>query len=138
MSSVIDARKKLGRRIRLLRVASNFSQAELAERIGVSFQQVQKYESGKSELSITRLLGISEALGVAPDEIMGVYPSTVREGEEGARGEGWDRDEDKRIAVALTTDELELLTALRKIKNPALRKSLMDLINNIFIYGRKK
>jgi transcriptional regulator with XRE-family HTH domain len=55
-----------GRRIRLVRLQQNMSQAELGKRVGVSFQQIQKYENGMNGLSIERLRQVSEALGVTP------------------------------------------------------------------------
>ena len=56
--------KKIGQKIRQMRKGWGLSQSELAERIGISFQQVQKYEKGSTRISVMRLLQISEALGV--------------------------------------------------------------------------
>ena len=55
----------IGTRIRLLRKALGLSQTDLAERVGVCFQQVQKYENGKTTISASRLQQISDALGVS-------------------------------------------------------------------------
>ena len=54
--------KKIGQKIKLLRKHYGLSQIELAERIGISFQQIQKYEKGSSKISVSRLQQISEAL----------------------------------------------------------------------------
>jgi transcriptional regulator with XRE-family HTH domain len=56
----------IGHLIRSLRVAGGVSQASLAAQIGVTFQQVQKYENGKNRVSGSRLQMIAEALGVSP------------------------------------------------------------------------
>lgn len=54
----------IGQKIKRIRKSWGFSQIELAERIGVSFQQIQKYEKGLTRISVIRLQQISEALGV--------------------------------------------------------------------------
>jgi transcriptional regulator with XRE-family HTH domain len=54
----------LGKRIRLRRVEQKISQAELGEKLGVSFQQVQKYEKGVNRVGVARLRQIANALDV--------------------------------------------------------------------------
>jgi transcriptional regulator with XRE-family HTH domain len=55
---------EMGRRIGLRRVEIGLSQSELGEKLGVSFQQVQKYEKGVNRVGASRLQLIAEALGV--------------------------------------------------------------------------
>lgn len=54
--------KRLGRRVRELRVKLGISQAELAAALGVSCQQVQKYETGANRIAAGRLLMLAGAL----------------------------------------------------------------------------
>lgn len=54
----------VGQRIRALRSAQGMSQAELGQRVGVRFQQIQKYESGANRVSASRLLALARTLGV--------------------------------------------------------------------------
>jgi transcriptional regulator with XRE-family HTH domain len=56
----------VGQRIRAWRQASGLTQAELGDRVGVTFQQIQKYERGHNRVSVSRLFGIAHALGVSP------------------------------------------------------------------------
>lgn len=56
--------RMIGARIRAARVMRGLSQTELGERIGVSFQQVQKYENAANRVSGSRLLAISKVLDV--------------------------------------------------------------------------
>ena len=56
----------LGARIRATRIAAGMSQAALGVAVGVSFQQLQKYEQGKDRVSASSLQGIAAALGVHP------------------------------------------------------------------------
>jgi transcriptional regulator with XRE-family HTH domain len=55
---------EVGRRVRSRRLEQGLSQTELAEKIGVTFQQVQKYEKGTNRIGAGRLQRICEALGV--------------------------------------------------------------------------
>ena len=54
----------VGRNIRIWRLEKKMSQTELANRLGLTFQQVQKYESGANRVGASRLMQISEALDV--------------------------------------------------------------------------
>ncbi|EYD73945.1 Transcriptional regulator [Rubellimicrobium mesophilum DSM 19309] len=54
----------VGQRIRALRAAQGMSQAELGQKVGVRFQQIQKYESGANRVSASRLLALAQTLGV--------------------------------------------------------------------------
>jgi transcriptional regulator with XRE-family HTH domain len=60
--SATPADKKLGEKIRTRRTAAGMSQTELGEALGVTFQQVQKYEKGVNRISAVRLEQIAEAL----------------------------------------------------------------------------
>jgi transcriptional regulator with XRE-family HTH domain len=54
---------ELGRRIRTARLQAEISQSELASKLGVSFQQVQKYEKGVNRVSAARVMIMARALG---------------------------------------------------------------------------
>jgi transcriptional regulator with XRE-family HTH domain len=66
-SGPLDA--MVGARISILRVSRGMSQATLAERIGVTFQQVQKYERGTTRVGASRLSQIASMLGVSVGEL---------------------------------------------------------------------
>lgn len=54
----------VGNRVRELRIRANMTQQVLAEKAGVSFQQIQKYEKGANRMGASRLVGIAEILNV--------------------------------------------------------------------------
>jgi transcriptional regulator with XRE-family HTH domain len=56
--------KNIGQRVRVRRLEKGLSQTELGSRIGVTFQQVQKYENGTNRISAYRLQRIAELLNV--------------------------------------------------------------------------
>jgi transcriptional regulator with XRE-family HTH domain len=57
--------KAIGSRIRIYRKALGLSQTDLAKTLGITFQQVQKYESGANRVAASRLWDISDALNVS-------------------------------------------------------------------------
>ncbi|WP_445215446.1 helix-turn-helix domain-containing protein [Bradyrhizobium sp. Pa8] len=62
---------EIGRRIRLIRVQRNLSQEELGAVLGVSFQQVQKYEKGVNRVAASRLADVASRLSTSPHHLMG-------------------------------------------------------------------
>lgn len=63
----------VGARIRALRGVKGVRQNDLAKKIGVKFQQVQKYEVGSNRISASRLVMIAKALDVPVSELFGEY-----------------------------------------------------------------
>lgn len=66
-SGPLDA--MVGAKIRMFRINRGMSQALLAERIGVTFQQVQKYEKGANRIGASRLSQIASVLGISVGEL---------------------------------------------------------------------
>ena len=62
---------EVGRLVRVQRIAKGLSQTELGNQIGVTFQQVQKYESGANRISMGRLTRIGRVLGVHVTYLLG-------------------------------------------------------------------
>lgn len=54
--------RHVGKRIKAARLAANLSQTELGKKLGITFQQVQKYENGKNRISIGKLAVIADLL----------------------------------------------------------------------------
>jgi transcriptional regulator with XRE-family HTH domain len=69
MGSFVDPRIKIGARIRAARMRHRWTQADLARRIGIPYQQVQRYERGRT-LTLDRLIAIAEILGIEPSALM--------------------------------------------------------------------
>lgn len=66
LEKVGDCYRQLGHRIKERRKSLRISQEKLGEMMGISYQQVQKYESGASQLSVDRLLLLAHILNVPP------------------------------------------------------------------------
>lgn len=79
-----DIDQTFGRRLRTIREARGLSQTALAQALGVTFQQVQKYESGMNAVASTRIPALCAALKTAPGELFagmlnGMKPEPIPE-----------------------------------------------------------
>jgi transcriptional regulator with XRE-family HTH domain len=110
--------KKIGSLIREMRKAAGMSQMRLAEKIGVSYQQVQKYEKGVSKLSISRLLQIAEAFGVPVTSFLEEAKVTKVA-------------EAKTPYSGLTDEEAKLLMLFRRLKGKKLREGFLEMLRDI-------
>ena len=117
---------EVGRRVRSRRLECRLSQTELADRIGVTFQQVQKYEKGVNRIGAGRLQRISEALEV-PISFFFDDPMKPNEGGNGKQT----RSPDFVSDFLTTTDGLALTKAFMLIKDTKLRRSIVRLVQNI-------
>ncbi|KQY78668.1 hypothetical protein ASD52_02155 [Ensifer sp. Root142] len=71
--------RQMGQRIRAIRKMRGYSQGQLGSLIGLSFQQVQKYENGTNRVSIPVLMQICEVLDAHPMDIIGEGPQDGRD-----------------------------------------------------------
>lgn len=62
--------RRLGDLVRCRRQALRLSQTQLAERLGVTYQQIQKYESGQTRISVALLIRLSRELDLTPNEFL--------------------------------------------------------------------
>jgi transcriptional regulator with XRE-family HTH domain len=120
---------KIGEKIKRARKNWGLSQMELAERVGISFQQIQKYEKGATRISVTRLCQISKALGVPiadflKDEKKSFAVSDASRKYSAAKS-------DPGELLPLNKDEMTLLKLFRKVKNKKLRECAIDLLKSI-------
>ena len=73
-----EAEVAIGARLRALRVAAGMSQTTLGEVVGITFQQIQKYEKGKDRIAASTLQVLAAALNVHPGSFFdGEMPSPV-------------------------------------------------------------
>ena len=117
--------KEIGRKIKQLRRQRGLTQSMLAERINVSYQQVQKYEQGHSRISVQRLSAIARALDCPisvflPDEKplrvaedAPVYPAA------------------ETLPFRLSPEEAALLKQFRKIGSKKIRAGLLKILKGI-------
>lgn len=118
----------VGNRIRLRRKVLSMSQEQLAEKLGLTFQQVQKYERGMNRVGASRLWDLSVVLD-AP--IIFFFHGLTEEetGNSPAALNGSNINEVEANYDPMYDDEIvQLMIAFRKIKNPALKESLKNAV----------
>lgn len=69
--TLVSADAHIGHRIRTFRLQRGMSQSALAEKLGLTFQQVQKYEKGMNRVSGSRIIEVCNILQVRPEELLG-------------------------------------------------------------------
>jgi transcriptional regulator with XRE-family HTH domain len=120
----------VGARIRARRNVLGMTQERLADAVGVTFQQIQKYERGSNRVSASRLAQIAEALEVSPAWL---FQKPVG----GSLGIPGVAEEQAPFGLSLSasdqellqrSDSLELIRTYYRIADPAARKSAMDMI----------
>lgn len=120
----------VGGRVRLRRMLLGMSQEKLAEKLGLTFQQVQKYEKGVNRIGASRLYELSQLLGVGveffyEDAPTGSTMSPMNPGFAEANGENY-------IVDFLNSREgLELNRAFTRISDPKVRRSVIDLVRSL-------
>jgi transcriptional regulator with XRE-family HTH domain len=116
---------ELGKRIRLRRVEQRISQAELGDQLGVSFQQVQKYEKGVNRVGASRLQQIAHILRVPVEFFF--------EGGPGVQGSKSDVANAPSLAhvseFLASADGLTLVAGFVKIRSAKLRRSIVELVS---------
>lgn len=65
--------QSIGKRVRDVRKAIGMSQSDLAAELGITFQQVQKYENGKNRISVSALILICSALKCSVNDIVSTF-----------------------------------------------------------------
>ena len=119
----------VGSRIRLRRLVLDLSQEKLAAMLGLTFQQVQKYEKGMNRVSASRLWDFSKILNVPVSFFFDEMPFSTDENSPASICGG-----KKLIAAKPAVDpmhkaeNIELIAALNKIKNAKLKKALQETI----------
>ncbi len=111
----------VGARLRRRRTLLGMTQTTLGDRLGVSFQQMQKYENGTTRISASRLFALSRLLDVPVEYFFDEMP---------ARGGGKTKEPPSYQPDPMGTREtLELVRAYYKIEDADVRKQLRELTN---------
>ena len=122
-SNAVDAH--VGGRVRMRRKLIGVSQDHLADSLGLTFQQVQKYERGTNRVSASKLFQIAEILGVTVSYFFDGLPDPIDDspaGEEAVHA-------GKVMQQFLQTSEgVELAEIFPRIANGEVRRQILDLV----------
>jgi transcriptional regulator with XRE-family HTH domain len=122
----------VGARVRLRRTLLGMSQEKLGDAIGLTFQQVQKYERGANRIGASRLFDLSRILDVPVSFFFDDAPPTAEAGYAGGLREEGAAFEPDPMARRET---LELVRAYYRISDPAIRRRLFELTKAIASAG---
>jgi transcriptional regulator with XRE-family HTH domain len=123
----------VGSRVRLRRMMMGMSQEKLGEQMGLTFQQIQKYERGINRVSASRLWELARVLGVSVqfffEELsFGLAPAS----QTGAQpGFAEAQAESTIIEFLGSRDGLELNRAFVRIRDARVRRSIVDLVRSL-------
>jgi transcriptional regulator with XRE-family HTH domain len=121
--------RHVGARVRMRRMLIGMSQEKLGEALGLTFQQVQKYEKGTNRISASRLQQISETLNIPLAFFFKGAPAS-----DGALAGGFAESgaEDTYASdFVMTAEGLSLNRAFARIADPKVRKKIVDLVTTL-------
>lgn len=117
----------VGRKLRLKRSILGLSQESVGKKIGVTFQQIQKYERGINRMGASRLYDFANVLGVPVSYFFEGYGEYTMD--DNAAMTMHEPDTASYEAEKVNNREtIEVMRAYYRIKNPAVRKRIVDLI----------
>lgn len=127
MADPIDVH--VGSRVRLRRTLKGMTQDGLAKELGLTFQQVQKYERGTNRIGASRLLQLALCLDVVPGFFFEEMPEEITGfGVKGMAEEGEPYQADRSV---LRRETLELVRCFEAIENADVRARLYELVVSI-------
>lgn len=104
----------VGKRIKEIRTVRGLTQSNVADHLGISFQQLQKYETGANRVSASRMFEISKLLNITPAFFF-----------EGLEGQNYD------TMPPMDMETARIASALSRIKNKKLKNRINTLISEI-------
>jgi transcriptional regulator with XRE-family HTH domain len=117
--------RHVGHRVRIRRLLVGVSQEKLGDALGVTFQQVQKYEKGTNRISASRLQQIAEMLGVS---IGFFYEGAPRQDGSVDDRPASDTIREEGHALFWTSQDLQLVKAFQKIGDSQVRRRIVGLV----------
>jgi transcriptional regulator with XRE-family HTH domain len=119
--------KHVGSRVRMRRMMINMSQEKLGEKLGITFQQIQKYEKGTNRIGASRLQQIANVLGVP----VGFFFEGAPVPDGSAKGFSESASPAYVSDFLATSDGLALTKAFMKVTDAKVRRRIVDLVEAI-------
>lgn len=128
----------IGKRLRLQRTLAGLSQKNIGEAIGVTFQQIQKYERGVNRVSAALLFQFAKLFGVPVSYFFEEYGDSgagnyamPSSGYTAVADETKDFEHELPQGEASNRETLEIIRAFNKVSDPNMRKRLIDLVRAV-------
>lgn len=121
----------VGARVRMRRMLLGLSQEKLGELLGLTFQQVQKYEKGVNRIGASRLFDLSHVLGVPIQFFYDDAPAAMVDSAIAAGGFA-ERGGEPYVADMMSSrDGIELTKAFSRISDPRVRRAVLELVRSL-------
>ncbi len=120
---------KIGDKIKALRKKRGLSQIGLAEKIGLSFQQIQKYEKGLTQITVKRLQQIAEVLNVSIQSFFDEDDLALRLSSPEITYNG--NTPPQTVSIRTNREGLELLKYVDAISNKKVKDSLLAFLKEL-------
>lgn len=121
----------VGSRVRLRRMLLGMSQEKLGDQLGLTFQQVQKYEKGVNRIGASRLFDLAKTLGVPIDYFYEDAPVSTPGMAEDQQGYAEKSAENPVFDFLSTREGLELNKAFVKISDSRVRRCIVELVRSL-------
>jgi transcriptional regulator with XRE-family HTH domain len=123
----------VGSRVRLRRTMLNMSQEKLGDAVGLTFQQIQKYERGANRIGSSRLYQFSQILDVPVSFFFQDMPAEVQKNAPKGATKGMSDHEQSALEQDPMSrqETLELVRAYYRIQDPKVRRRLFDLLRSM-------
>ena len=126
--------RRFGERLRFCRERAGKSQSDVGTALGVSFQQIQKYENGTTSISLNRIFDFADTIGISMSSLFdGLDPRHLMGGraagfaEEGQPGLS-DEDDDMRVGAGPhSKQKVQLIAAFNRIEDGKARRTLIEM-----------
>jgi transcriptional regulator with XRE-family HTH domain len=120
----------VGSRVRLRRMLVGMSQEKLGEMLGLTFQQIQKYEKGANRIGASRLYQISQILDVP---VQFFFEDIAAEHQMSPRGSGFSETDPAPLVMDFVSsaEGLQLNRSYTRISDPTVRKKLLELVKSL-------
>ena len=112
----------IGKRLKMQRLARGLSQTDVASRLGITFQQIQKYERGTNRVGAGRLQEMANLLGVTPAFFFKDGPRLK---------EGQSEDTSETTDLLANKYNLALARAFNKIRSRSVRRNVLELVEGL-------
>jgi transcriptional regulator with XRE-family HTH domain len=123
--------RHVGSRVRMRRMMVSMSQEKLGERLGITFQQVQKYEKGTNRIGASRLHQIASILGVP----VAFFYEGAPGGDAADAGFAEGGNPAYVSDFMATSEGLALAKAFMKVSDPKVRRRIVDLVEAMVVAG---
>ena len=121
----------VGSRVRFRRMLLGMSQEKLGEKLGLTFQQVQKYEKGINRIGASRLFDLAQVLGVSVQFFYEEAPVIDGQQQPAADGSAEKVDESAIVEFLRSRDGLELNRAFVRISDVKARRAIVELVRSL-------